>query len=375
MLTRYDSAPINKLSVDPQTGYLHAKNVPIARVGVFPYRTASGKIAMEAKLPQELLNDSTVESANSKPITNDHPNESVNISNSSLYAKGLTADNAHVDGDRIKVDMTIMDADLIKAIQHGKQELSIGFHTDVTPTKGVYNGMAYDSVQSNIQINHVAVVNRGRAGHSVRLTGDSAEMVQDEDDFYKENNMDYTKVRLDGADVTVASQDADRIMKLDADNSSKDKQIADLNSKIKALKAERDKLAGTSAADKKNLEEAQSKNDSLEKELEETKKRYTGDALDQAIAERLELIDKIKPIMGDSYDFKGKSTKDMKIEAIHKAYGDSEDLADKSNDYIDAFFKSIQFNKPAGVVDYRDLSSKDKADSADTVPDRYHLAE
>lgn len=170
MLTRYDTAPINSLSVDSQTGFLHAKNVPIARVGVFPYMKADGSLTMEAKLPDELLNDSTVESANSKPVTDDHPNEAVTTNNTKKYMKGFTADNAHVDGDKLKVDMTITDSDLISEIQKGKQELSIGFQTDIAPVKGTYKGMAYDSVQRNIQINHVAVVRRGRAGHSVRLT-------------------------------------------------------------------------------------------------------------------------------------------------------------------------------------------------------------
>ncbi|WP_304401999.1 DUF2213 domain-containing protein [Lactobacillus intestinalis] len=366
---RYDSAPIKKLSVDPQTGYLHAKNVPIARIGVFPYKTADGQIAMEAKLPQDLLNDSTVESANSKPITNDHPNESVTINNSILYAKGLTANNAHVEGGKIKVDMTIMDADLIEAIQNGKQELSIGFHTDVVPTKGTFNGMAYDSVQSNIQINHVAIVDRGRAGHSVRLTGDSAEMIQD--NFDKEKPMDYTKVRLDGADVTVASQDADRIMKLDADNADKDKKISDLNSKIKELTAERDKLQGKSDADKKNADEAQAKADSAEKELESYKKKYEGDALDEAIAKRMDLIEKVKTYVGDSFDFKGKSDRDMKIEAINSVY-DSVDLVDKSDEYVNAYFDSISKRKPS-VVGYQGKTQK--TDSAEKPQlDRYHLA-
>ena len=78
MLTRYDTATINKFSVDSQTGFLHVKDVPIARVGVFPYIDSDGKVTMEAKLPDDLLTDSAVESANSKPITDDHPPESVN---------------------------------------------------------------------------------------------------------------------------------------------------------------------------------------------------------------------------------------------------------------------------------------------------------
>lgn len=362
MLTRYDTATINKFSVDSQTGFLHVKDVPIARVGVFPYVDKSGKFTMEAKLPDDLLNDSAVESANSKPVTDGHPQEAVNTTNTSRYMKGFTANNAHVDGDKLKVDMTITDSALIKEIQGGKQELSIGFLTDVVPVKGEFKGMAYDSAQKNIQINHVAVVKRGRAGHSVRLTGDSAEMVIDNSQE-KGTSMETTKIRLDGADVTVATNDADTILKLDAANKENNSKIAKLNAQIKELEAERDKLKGGADANKKALDEAKAKNDSLEKELADAKKKYEGDALDEEITKRMDLINEVKPFVGDSFEFSGKSPKEMKVEAI-KSVNDSIDLDDKSDDYIDAYFDSIVANsKPSGVVGYPGVEKKDNVDN------------
>lgn len=362
MLTRYDTATINKFSVDSQTGFLHVKDVPIARVGVFPYIDSGGKVTMEAKLPDDLLTDSAVESANSKPITDDHPPESVNTTNTGRYMKGFTANNAHVDGDKMKVDMTITDSALIKEIQGGKQELSIGFQTDLVPVKGVYKGMQYDSAQKNIQINHVAIVRRGRAGHSVRLTGDSAEMVIDNSQE-KGTSMETTKIRLDGADVTVATNDADTILKLDAANKENNSKIDKLNAQIKELEAERDKLKGGADANKKALDEAKAKNDSLEKELADAKKKYEGDALDEEITKRMDLINEVKPFVGDSFEFSGKSPKEMKVEAI-KSVNDSIDLDDKSDDYIDAYFDSIVANsKPSGVVGYPGVEKKDNVDN------------
>ena len=340
MLARYDTAPIDKVTQDAQTGFVHITDVPIARVGVFPYLKADNSVQMEAKLPDELLSDSTVSSADSKPVTNDHPTELVNQRNASKYMKGFTADNAHVDNDTLKVDMTITDADLISEINKGKQELSIGFETEIVPEKGEYKGIAYDSVQRNIQINHVAVVKHGRAGHSVRLIGDSAEMVQQDNVDKKGKQMDTTKVRLDGADVTVATGDADKVIKLDADNSEKAKKIAELENEIKEKQKELDELKGKSDEDKKNVDKAQAKADAAEKELADLKKKYSGDAMDKAVTARLELINKVKPYVGDSYDFAGKSEKELKLDAI-KALDDSVDLTDKSDDYIDAYFDSM----------------------------------
>lgn len=352
MAVRYDSVAVNKLFIDPLTGFLNAKDVPIARVGVFPYVRKDGAVAMEAKLPDDLLSDETVQSANSKPITDNHPQGLVTRNNAKSLMKGFTATNAHVDGDKVKVDLTITDPDLIKEVNDGKQELSIGFSTKVSPQKGNYKGMAYDCAQKNIQINHVAVVERGRAGHSVRLTGDSAEMVVDESE--EQETMDMTKIRLDGADtdVNVASQDADRIMKLDADNSAKAKQVADLKAQIKQLQDKLAALQGKSDASKKSADEAQAKADSLEKELASYKEKYEGDAFDEAIEERMNLIETVKPYVGDSYDFKGKSSKDMKEAAI-KSVNDSINLEGKSDDYINAYFDSILENhKPSSVVGY-----------------------
>lgn len=378
MLTRYDTAPIDKVTQDAQTGFIHITDVPIARVGVFPYLKADNSVEMEAKLPTELLSDSTVSSADSKPVTNDHPTELVNQRNASKYMKGFTADNAHVDNDTLKVDMTITDADLISEINKGKQELSIGFETEIMPKKGEYKGVAYDSVQRNIQINHVAVVEHGRAGHSVRLIGDTAEMIEQQDVQKKGKQMETTKVRLDGADVTVATADADKIIKLDADNSDKTKKIADLEEEIKEKQKELDELKGKSDADKKNADKAQAKADAAEKELADLKEKYSGDAMDKAVTARMELINKVKPYVGDSYEFKGKSEKQLKLDAI-KALDDSVDLDDKSDDYINAYFDSMcKAQDAAHIIGYKGPQPNIGKDSSDIEKlrfDRYHLAD
>lgn len=371
MLTRYDTAPINKIEQDATTGFIHVNNVPIARVGVFPYLKADGSIEMEAKLPAELLADTTVESANNKPVTDDHPEEFVTQSNANKYMKGFTASNAHVDDDTLRVDMTITDAALINEINQGKQELSIGFETEIVPHKGEYKGSVYDSVQKNIQINHVAVVERGRAGHSVRLVGDSAEMV---DDFKKGKHMDVTKVRLGDTDITVATSDADKVVKVDADNSEKEKKIADLKAKIADYKKQLEELQGDADSSKKSEEEAKAEKDALEKQLETYKKKYEGDGLDQAIDAKIGLIEKVKPYVGDSFDFKGKNDKDIKVATL-KAIDDSIDLSNRSDDYINAYFDSTIKNRNSSkVIGYHGSDNKNDSDDLNKLRmARYNL--
>ncbi len=374
MLTRYDTAPINRVTQDAQTGFVHITNVPIARVGVFPYIKADNSVEMEAKLPTELLSEGTVSSANSKPITDNHPDELVTQVNARNYMKGFTATNAHVENDTLKVDMTITDKSLIDEINKGKQELSIGFETEVVPKKGEYKGVAYDSVQRNIQINHVAVVEQGRAGHSVRLLGDSAEMIE-QDVQKKGKRMDTTKVRLDGADVTVATVDADKIIKLDADNADKAKKIAELEAQIEEKKKELDELKGEAEEEKKNADEAQAKADAAEKELDSLKKEYSGDAMQKAVNDRLNLVGKVKPYLGDSYDFNGKTDKQLKLDTI-TALDSSIDLKDKSDDYINAYFDAaLQAKNAPRVNGYSGSEIKSDKSVIDELRDsRYNFA-
>ena len=367
MLTRYDTAQIKKVTQDAQTGFVHITNVPIARLGVFPYMKADGSVEMEAKLPEELLSDSTVASADSKPVTDSHPDELVTQKNASKYMKGFTADNAHVDNDMLRVDITITDAGLISEINKGKQELSIGFETEIVPEKGTYNGIAYDSVQKKIQINHVAVVEQGRAGHSVRLLGDSAEMVEKNINNQKGKSMEITKVRLDGTNVTVATEDADRIVKLDADNADKKKKIAELEAEIKKKQKQLDELRETAEESKKTADKAQAKADATEKELADLKAKYSGDAMDKAVAKRLTLIDKVKPYVGDDYDFKDKTDKQIKLDAL-TALDNTVDLKDKSDDYINTYFDAaIHLQDKARVNGYGGPNPNIQNDEADIL--------
>ena len=381
MITRFDTAPITKLTVDSQTGYLHASNVPIARVGVFPYRHADGSWTNEAKLPEDILSDSTVESANNKPVTNDHPiDDGANVlvykSNSSQYVKGFTADNAHVEGDTLKVGLTIMDPKLINAVQNGKQELSIGFQTDVEPVSGEYNGAKYDSVQRNIQINHVAVVDRAREGHNIRITGDSAEMVVN-DNPGKEKQMPEDKKKnsvVDDADNTTSSSSSSSSSTSSSDD--KDKQIADLKQQVKDLQAQlASKNSNSNSQDDSDDDDkdskSKSKSDSVDAEIEKLKEerdmyksKVEGDSFNTTIDERIDLIDDAKKILGDSYDFHGKSNHAIKVAAIKKA--DSTIKVDGMDDsFINGVYAVIKNRKP-GVVGYpRQETLSDAAD--DTV--------
>lgn len=367
---RYDSVPIRDYHFDDQTGFLYVYRVPIAGAMVQKYVKSDGSEEMEAKLPEEILSDATVSSANSKPVTDGH-HGLVTKDNSHDLLKGFTASNGHVEGNMLYNDITITDPNLISQIKSGdKRELSIGFETQMDPTSGTYNGTKYDAVQRNIRINHVAVVPKGRAGHEVRLIGDSAEAVEQvEPSEEKGNQMETRVVRADGQNITVAADDVEKITKLDADNSAKAKQIADLDAQIKKLQSEKAQLQGDADASAKKADEAQAKADSLEadnKKIKEEFDKYKADGVDK----KLELIDKVKSFVGDEYDYHGKSDRDMKIDAVKAIKGDSVDFTDKSDTYVQAAFDMLE--KPKKVSGYAGPEPETKGDAADPIAKAYY---
>ncbi|MDX5136064.1 DUF2213 domain-containing protein, partial [Lactobacillus crispatus] len=274
--------------------------------------------------------------------------------------KGLTASNAHVDeaDGTVRVDLTITNPDLINKVDNGKRQLSIGFQTQVVPQSGVYKNTEYDSVQKDITINHVAVVDVAREGPDISLdrsvVGDSAEMIGELDDFSKEKGqkpqMDFEKVRIGDQTIKVATDDADKLIKFDSDNSANQKRIDELNAQIKKLTDERDSLKSGNKQAENDRSEAQAKADSLEKELQGYRDKVEGDGLDKLVDQRMGLIDDVKSIVGDSFDPHGKSEKEMKIEAIKSVDGDSAEIDGKDDVYVNAYFNAVKNRKQSHFV-------------------------
>lgn len=385
MQVRYDTAAIGKFETDAQNGFLTIRDVPIAKIGVFPYKLADGSVRMEAKLPQELLSDSTVESANNKPVTDDHPPEMVTIDNTKKYMSGITSNNAHVKGNTLRVDMVISDKDLINDISSGKEELSIGFRTEVKNIAGDFEGEHYDSQQTNIQINHIAVVDRGRAGHSIRLTGDSASMlIQDK---RTETKMDTEIVRLDGREITVNSKDASfvketdrKIYKQDAaenDEIAKLKAtIADLKKQLAAAKSGKD----DNGKDKESeLAKSKAKTDALEKELQNTKEKFSPENINKRVNNRVRLQQDAAEYLANDYDFADKSDRQIKVDAIKTVKKDFDDK-NVTDGRIDGLFEALSWNKNS-ITGWRggnrtDTTKVDKKDSEeqerkDGYPEEY----
>ncbi|WP_446936602.1 DUF2213 domain-containing protein [Lysinibacillus fusiformis] len=170
-LQRYDTSYIKDYMETPE-GYLTV-NVPITRPGVFPYQRQDGTVQMEAKLPEDIFSDRTIYSARSKPVTDGHPNEPVTIDNYQTYAKGMSHTDSRVEDFKLYISLTVTDKTLIGKIHEGYNEISIGFLSNVVAESGTYNRDQYEYVQRNVEINHIAIVEKGRAGPEFAIRSDS----------------------------------------------------------------------------------------------------------------------------------------------------------------------------------------------------------
>ncbi|MFK5708613.1 DUF2213 domain-containing protein [Lysinibacillus boronitolerans] len=314
-LQRYDTSYIKDYRETPE-GYLTV-NVPITRPGVFPYQRQDGTVQMEAKLPDEIFSDRTIRSARSKPVTDGHPNEPVTIDNYQAYAKGMSHTDSRVEDFKLYISLTVTDKALIEKIHQGYNEISIGFLSDVVAESGTYNGDQYEYVQRNVEINHIAIVEKGRAGPEVAIRADSDAWQIDEKEG---GNTKMAKIKIEGTEYEV-----DPAVKAHIDALKAKEETA----KVKGDSV--DALQGRYDALEVKLQNA-------ELELANTKaKQVSADELDKKVEERVGLISTAKPLLGDSFDFTGKTDREIKEAVISTTKQDFKGDG-KSDDYINAFF-------------------------------------
>ncbi len=169
------------LSRTPE-GFLLAQNVPFARTGYQDYLPdeigvdGSGIIKV-FRSPDEIFDKKTMASFEGKPVTDDHPANGVSPSDAQFHVRGVAQNIRRGTGendDLLLGDLIIYDQRLIDEIMNGKREVSAGYECEYHPMNE--EGTKY--AQRNIVGNHIAVVDRGRAGSRVRINDNEAKEVK-----------------------------------------------------------------------------------------------------------------------------------------------------------------------------------------------------
>lgn len=206
----------------------------------------------------EVFDRASIASFIGKPVTNDHPTVAVTADNWKSHSRGAVM-GAVRDGEYLAFDLTIMDGEAIKAIDGGKRELSNGYACDLSFEDGVApDGTRYQAVQRNIRGNHVALVDKGRAGSECAIRDNEIRFATCDanpavlDGLTPEKPM--KTITLDGLPVNLGDEAAVEaaIAKLTATADKAKADLADAQTSVSTLTGEKaalvQKLADAEAA-------------------------------------------------------------------------------------------------------------------------------
>lgn len=313
----YTTGQIGRTRETTPEGYLLCRDVPLARIGTLMY--GDGEVPVTAdntgliliqRGEDVLFDPKTIASAEGKPITDDHPEDWVGPKNWKELSKGSGHNirrGEGIDSDLLIGDLLVTDKDAIDAVLEGKVEISLGYDADyieVSPGKGL---------QSNIVVNHIALVDKGRCGSRCSI-GDSfmSDKTKKKKISFADRirNLVKTKDAEEAEKLAKAVEDEDLDIKTD-DNDPDDepdgktgdtlkqilKQLKTMDSDIQELKAkveDSDDPDPTKDNDpaKKGEEESETKDDILKAEKAEKIDEgvtHTGDSLKEVMV-RAEIL-------------------------------------------------------------------------------------
>jgi len=203
-----------KQSLTPE-GFLLCEEVPLARTGMMiygpdetPIKAGPDGITRITREDEDVFNKTTIASALGKPVTNDHPDDDVVPESWKELTHGVTINVRRGEGamdDLLIGDLLITTPEGIKEVrENGKIEISLGYEADYEETGP---GMGR---QSNIIINHIALVEQGRCGPRCAI-GDRKPTLNKGDSM--KNKPQKSKI-LDAMLRAFKAKDADEVEKI-----------------------------------------------------------------------------------------------------------------------------------------------------------------
>lgn len=141
--------------------------------GIFEYTNPDGSVRRELRLPEYVFDEESLKTYKGKPIIITHDAGVVDKSNVDREQVGTILSEGTRDGEDVRAEIIIHDTDAMK--KSGLKELSLGYNLVLLEEPGIWNGEHYDAIQTQIVINHLAIVASARAGEQARLNIDSSE--------------------------------------------------------------------------------------------------------------------------------------------------------------------------------------------------------
>jgi hypothetical protein len=348
----------------------------IARVGVMAYSGKElgkdpGKVYKLYRSPE--IVKLTAEKLKNKPVTVNHPKGGIDIHNSDKEFSGTLTDTWFDDATGwAKGKILLTHKKAIKAFFDGFNQLSVGAkQVELDDFKGEYDGESYDMVVKALSGNHVALVEKARAGDNATFDSQNDSINIDNVGIIQTLIMEkkFSISLFDGSSVELSGDNAKDIFKtfetLTKDSKDLNGKVVKLTDSIGSLESEIESLKVLNADLTKQLDAANG-------ELE-AKKLQLSDAANTSLDADsrkawLQTYAEVKPMLNDSGDAVfGLSVADLKRAAIKAQKG--LDLSDKSDDYVDAFYAGLQQSNSAKTSPAQDIlvNTQDAEASGDAL--------
>lgn len=342
-----------------EDGFLQVR-APLTNIGVFTYLTADGTVQRELRTPEQVLDAASYNTLHGVPLTIDHPADKVTPENAKALSVGSIS-GISTDSYRVYADITITDKEAIEAVKNGKRALSCGYTCDTEQKQGVWMGVEYDAIQTNIKYNHVALVDRGRAGDDARIRFDSFDAVLTKDlgkerrDQQPKEDKHMNKIRLDGVKGTFNADEevVDYIETLT-------KQLAEAEARVSELTKELETEVAKAKAEADAQKETK---EGLEQELKELKAEIPA-LVAEAVKEQTELVEEASKA---DVEIKADMTaKDLKTAIVLKVFPKADKEALKQDAYLQARYdgakeilsEKIEESKQAQVAEGKQDTSQ-----------------
>lgn len=256
------------------------------------------------------------------PVTVDHPTVAVDANNWRRLGVGEINGDVVRDGQRVRVPIIVRDASAVKAATTTHKQLSMGYATElVFPTDGKHpDGTACDAYQTNLRINHIALVRAARGGPELRVVDERPQPPENQP----------MKIKIGDAEVDATNGEAVRIA-VDALNTKLGTLTADLTTAQTVIQTKDGEIVALNA----KLADA----------------TVTPEKLQQMADARAAVIAKAKTL-APAIVTDGKTDADIRKEAVAAKLGDaSKDMADAAIEgAFLALTKDAAPQAPAGNV-------------------------
>lgn len=129
-----------------------------------------GDILRAYRSPESVTSDAYLGSARYTPVTDNHPPVMLHPDTMRGYPVGTTTEQVSVDQGRPRARLVLWDKKAIEAHGRGKKEISVGAYNRFVWGPGTTeDGEPYDFEIRDSLVNHIAIVDRGRAGRGVKI--------------------------------------------------------------------------------------------------------------------------------------------------------------------------------------------------------------